>query len=120
MKVKTSELSGKALDWATGKAVGLNVGVTLNGSVSEIVSHNPIKISPLVPSMDWAKCGPLIEKYRIDLIARKTGDWGAMLETEITKFQVGDTPQIAICRAVVASLLGDEIELPEGLANGLD
>ncbi|MDC9598920.1 hypothetical protein [Xenorhabdus anantnagensis] len=33
----------------------------------------------------------------------------------IFKMQTGDTPQIAICRAVVAAQLGDEVEIPDEL-----
>ncbi|WP_338805084.1 hypothetical protein WDV76_08620 [Xenorhabdus griffiniae] len=33
----------------------------------------------------------------------------------IFKTQTGDTLQIAICRAVVAAQLGDEVEIPDEL-----
>lgn len=118
MKVKTSELSGAALDWAVAKATGYDVVI----SSKKGIWKGALLTAPLVkysPSTDWNQCGPLLKEHYVNIKVRRSGEWAANVETEMM-FYIGYTPQIAICRAVVASLLGDEIELPEGLANGLD
>ncbi|WP_181393598.1 phage protein NinX family protein [Pectobacterium carotovorum] len=121
MKVKTSELRGDALDWATAKAEGLRLAIidseAMNITADGRVFHH-VRFTEY-----WDICGPLIEKYWVDLFQEGTDDnfiWYAKTPHLMGESECGETPQIAICRAVVASLLGDEIELPEGLANGLD
>jgi len=103
--MKTSELTGAALDWAVAKCEGaingddLDVGFILEGGYS--------------PSTDWAQGGSIIEREKIDVMW--CGDrWCAytmcgdkQLVTE------GVTPLIAAMRGYVASKLGDEVELPE-------
>lgn len=124
MKVKTAELSGKALDWATGRAIGANVGITIGGLVKEITSHNPIDMSLWQPTNDWSICGPLIEKLKISCYASvdpessKVYHWVAVNEKVPYDKRRGYTasePKIAICRAVVASKLGDEVDIPDEL-----
>ncbi len=99
--MKTSELSGAALDWAVAKCEG-----TLHddGTVPDYYQ----------PSVDWEQGGAIIECEKIDTYYGEKGWWQAVAETNDV-FAFGTTPLIAAMRCYVASKLGDEIELPEGL-----
>jgi hypothetical protein len=96
MKVKTKDLQGIALDWA--------VAVVFNPAP---------EWGEWKPSTNWAQGGPIIEREGIDLQCQNTDSWAADLGLESSLY--GSTPLIAAMRCYVASKLGDEIELPEGL-----
>jgi len=66
------------------------------------------------PSVDWEQGGAIIECEKIDTYYGEKGWWQAVAETNDV-FAFGTTPLIAAMRCYVASKLGDEIELPEGL-----
>lgn len=95
--MKTSELSGAALDWAVMQCRGLVWA--LHGRVAF--------------STDWAHGGPIIERERIEL--RGDGDKGWIADDNLNPSQRGPTPLIAAMRCYVASVLGDEIEIPATL-----
>ena len=104
MKIKTGELTERALDWAVGKiewAAGGDAGLC----------------EDFCPSTDWAHGGPIIERGRIDI--RYIGQtWGAarqLNEYEEPDEWFGPTPLIAAMRCFVASRLGDEVDVPEEL-----
>ncbi|MDC9598971.1 phage protein NinX family protein, partial [Xenorhabdus anantnagensis] len=115
MKIKTSELTGRALDWAVCLALGARIsdGRFLELPSGYFVDKNSRYYS-FKPSTDWAQCGELIDKYLDDVtyMGRKDNHWVASVRAltvddfSIFKMQTGDTPQIAICRAVVAAQLG--------------
>jgi len=116
IKVKTSELTGAALDWAVAEAEGLMPSKNWTGMYYR-------------PSTDWGVTGLLIEKYKITLYWHpiyhyEDGDsqpcWEAqphdvLLVAPDEYDPVGDTALIAACRAIVASKLGDTVEVPEQL-----
>lgn len=116
MKVKTSDLKGKPLDWA--------VAIAEYGKCriyeKEIYISNWLGIYRIYfsPSVKWDQCGPLIDKYELNLVGCD-GDWSCVktwIGPEIYEhYPDGDTPQIAICRAIVASVLGDEVDIPDEL-----
>ncbi|PHM23284.1 phage protein NinX family protein [Xenorhabdus budapestensis] len=117
MKIKTSELTGKALDWAVALAMG-----------SEIIFTRYRRMCIYSPSTDWAQCGKLIEEYEMDLAPVMGGTYcaglsiteGALCTDDYVSIDMyGDTPQIAICRAVVAAQLGAEVEVPDELVEGV-
>jgi hypothetical protein len=93
--MKTSELTGKALNWAVGKAEGLDGW-----------------LAPVNYCGKWEHGGPIIERERIDL-SRAGGGWWALIAPSI--IISGDTPLIAAMRCYVASKLGNEVNVPEGL-----
>ena len=100
MKVKTNELSGAALDWAVAKCEGLD--------------YWQPEIGPSQPeySSNWAQGGPIIEREGITIF--QTGrDWMGYIRHDTESF--APTPLIAAMRCYVASKLGDEVEIPEGL-----
>jgi len=110
--MKTSELSGAALDWAVARCEGLLVWV-----------DTPVRLpngSEYNPSTDWAQGGAIIERekigfwaYTLDEEGNENPGWYA--ETFEGYFQTGATPLIAAMRCFVSSRLGDEVELPEEL-----
>ena len=109
--MKTSELSGAALDWAVAKCEGLAEGP--EGSFW--VNDEPCAFEPI---SNWAQGGPIIERERIGF--KYTGEaleFVAWVNGELsTKHdQYGQTPLIAAMRCYVASKLGEEVEVPEGL-----
>ena len=105
--MKTSELTGAALDWAVTKAEGFDCEVTssnwgMNGWTT-----------------DWAQGGTIIER-EIDAIYRtriSTGvvTWEAVAQGDSECMGYGETPLIAAMRCYVASKLGDEIDVPKEL-----
>jgi hypothetical protein len=102
MKVKTNELTGAALDWAVAKATG---------------EYKPVAVPKY--STDWSQGGPIIEREKIAILSPMTGEFwdardGKRLETPFVYWR-GPTPLIAAMRCYVASKLGDEVEIPEGL-----
>jgi hypothetical protein len=101
MRIKTSELTGAALDWA----------VEWSQSLKDLLASKGAK-STYNPSTDWAQGGPIIERERINLepFSNINGEqWSADGEWD------SPTPLIAAMRCYVASQLGDEVEIPEEL-----
>jgi hypothetical protein len=96
--MRTSELTGAALDWAVAKCEGYRLDLVPEGSYT--------------PSTDWAQGGPIIEREKIT--QEWTGeDWMAYIRHDDEFF--GPTPLIAAMRCYVASKLGDDIEIPKEL-----
>lgn len=112
--MKTSELTGPALDWAVARCEGEAVHM-VKGQLETLWTDNGWK-----PSTDWALGGPILERERIDLYfighdavdnglpiwrAEKLGEWG----------EDGPTPLVAAMRCYVGSVIGNEVEIPEEL-----
>jgi hypothetical protein len=106
--MKTSELSGAALDWAVTKCEGYDHKVTSS------------EWGMWGWATDWAQGGPLIEREGIDICTSAHGGWIATLITDWEEGTFvqgeGDTCLIAAMRCYVASKLGDTIDIPEGIA----
>ena len=70
------------------------------------------------PSTDWRQGGPMIELHKIwlgaPIMERKR--WDASVDFSVDQ-EIGDTPLIAACRAIVASKLGDVVQIPDELVN---
>ena len=118
MKIKTNELQGAALDWAVAKCEGF---VPFTDGVSWVVDKDGAYIQLPNYSTDWAQGGPIIEREKIDVCWCKK--WFAWAKTKFEEpsdeepelRKEGPTPLIAAMRCYVASELGDEVELPEGI-----
>jgi hypothetical protein len=93
MKIKTTELTGRALDWAIARCVGRGY--------------------PYPASTDWSIGGPIIEREGLTL-THQGERWAA--QTDADEFQYGPTPLVAAMRCFVASKLGDEVDVPEELS----
>lgn len=113
--MKTAELTGAALDWAVAECEGKVVEfgdpsdpwLTIDG-----IAHMPLHA--YTPSTDWAQGGAIIERERIDMWVHAGKQWAASKDKGIAEYR-GTTPLIAAMRCYVASKLGDEVEVPEGL-----
>lgn len=129
MRVKTSELIGSALRWATAKAdgrepiiIGPEYGVPYRVEVIEYGRRVAWR-----PDVDWMRGGPLIEKYHVQTSYNGNGFsrsptreyWCAYVckdnGQEIFPSGGGPSPLIAICRAVVAARYGDAVDVPDVL-----
>ena len=100
--MKTSELTGAALNWAVNYAEGLR-GI----------------FAPVEYCDKWSDGGPIIEREGIDICTSTRGGWIATLlidgeNNEVVRGE-GETCLIAAMRCYVASKLGDEVNVPEGL-----
>ena len=106
MKIKTSDLTLLALDWAAAKC-------EVGEDISEIDD-------PHFYSTDWAIGGPIIEREKISIMEECNGTWmgsiGGCTDLDMPLWQEhGPTPLIAAMRCYVASKLGAEIEIPKEL-----
>jgi hypothetical protein len=109
--MKTSELTGAALDWAVAKCEGLTVNID-GGMVRLIGQPFDRHYDFWAPSTDWEQGGPIIERERIEL-EHDGHTWWARIRADDD--YTGPTPLIAAMRCYVASKLGDEVEVPEEL-----
>jgi hypothetical protein len=103
--MKTSELTGAALDWAVAKCE--------EGIWDKPIAHGFI----YRPSSAWSQGGPIIEREGITVSdgSPVTGlEWMAC-DRGSTHIQHGPTYLIAAMRCYVASKLGDEVNVPEEL-----
>ncbi len=111
--MKTSELKGRALDWAVGTA--------------ENHLSSPRDTDWYCPSSSWAQGGPIIEREKISIIFHDgfysiPNTWFAYQEFYYDGIEVttkndmqGNTPLIAAMRCYVSSKLGDEVDVPKEL-----
>lgn len=109
MKIKTSELEGAALDWAAAKAAGIELHFDGYLWADDYSCR-------WAPSIFWNQCGPLIERFSVN-ISHSCG-CTAEISSGVWNFKFygrGSTPLIAACRAIVAAELGNEVDVPEGL-----
>ena len=107
--MKTSELSGAALDWAVAKCEGIQWE---QGDL-DAQEYGP----GFEPSTNWAHGGPIIERARLDITpwpneSDENLRWQCHQHDNIDCVMFGPTPLIAAMRCYVASKLGDEVEIP--------
>jgi hypothetical protein len=101
--MKTSELTGAALNWAVNHAERLT-GI----------------LAPVNYCGKWEHGGPIIEREKIETVwvildANGKGYWKSQNLFTDTYGYMGKTPLIAAMRCYVASKLGDDIDVPEEL-----
>lgn len=126
--MKTSELSGAALDWAVAKCVDdgdiIFIGrqaftycdPTTNDGMSRVLFS---------PAYNWFQGGPIIEREKIKVAPNLNGTWLGQIRHEkdhprvaqkvLTGWtnQHGPSPLIAAMRCYVASKLGDDVAIPK-------
>ena len=116
MKVKTSELIGPALDWAVAVADGYS-----EWDGEAFFRYNGVYCACFLaewkPSTNREQGGLIMEEERICLTNYLDGDkeWAAYPTHDVDDVFSGPTPLIAGMRCYVASKLGDEVDIPEGL-----
>tara|TARA_R110000868_G_scaffold318883_2_gene579593 strand:- start:54 stop:410 length:357 start_codon:yes stop_codon:yes gene_type:complete len=118
--MKTSELTGIALDWAVAKCEGLE----MDGFYGPF--EGTWELSDYPYSTDWAHGGPITDREGFHRIVRNLSNGYTVSkklvvltdDDEVIRWVhgVGPTILIAAMRCYVASKLGDNVELPEGLA----
>jgi hypothetical protein len=100
--MKTSEITGPALDWA--------VHIALHGSCEGYAEHEY--------STDWAQAGPIIEREGMTIALDAFGWQARHYDGESEPWiMTGPTPLIAAMRCYVASELGDEVDIPGELTD---
>jgi len=118
--MKTSELTGAALDWAVAKCLTLAEdarGFAVRDGFPEVLNETWQQAQA---SHNWAQGGPIIEREELTLsyspydhvFYGRTRPWCAEKKG---RMEYGPTPLIAAMRCYVAGKLGDEIKLPEEL-----
>lgn len=116
--MKTSELTGAALDWAVAKCEGLpfthgDCEYSLDGRVFQ---RGGCSVERRY-STNWAQGGPIIEREAVQLTPDEyKGTWTAYTTREGEPYEyTGPTPLIAAMRCYVASKMGDNIDISEEL-----
>ena len=93
--MKTSALTGAALDWAVNHAEGLTD-----------------MLAPVNYCGKWEFGGPIIEREFIGLQRWNAEfEWAADIGGDF--YQYGETPLIVAMRCYVASRLGSDVDVPE-------
>ena len=104
--MKTSELTGAALDWAVTKCEGFDHEVTSS------------EWGMWGWATDWSQGGPIIEREGF-CIQPFSGGWECFVAHRLFEddhhHSKGPTPLIAAMRCYVASVMGDNIDIPEEL-----
>jgi hypothetical protein len=109
--MKTSELTGAALDSAVAQCENMAVEYVDDGITRCLLLPTGGRFSP---SSNWAQGGPIIEREWVDLHCVNDSLWKADCSTPNGLIMgSGSTPLIAAMRCYVASKLGDEIKLPK-------
>lgn len=122
MKTKTSELIGKALDWAVAKSEGMAIEIRLAGKCGKplyvLAAEQDCEPWIWEPSTSWHHGGPIVERegmgiwmYQWNEHGEPEPGWYAE-DKDGNHVQKGSTPLIVAMRCYVASKLGDEIEIP--------
>lgn len=107
--VKTSELSGVALDYATALALGKRPNLFIFQQTGGLAKEHNY-------STNWAQAGPIIERGNISLTGENSlHDFWTAVNQHGGHRQDGATPLIAAMRCYVTSKLGDSVEVPSEL-----
>ena len=110
-KMKTSELTSAALDWAVAKCEGLKNKVEIEGVVWLVDAQGYISRN-YNPSSNWSWGGPIIER---ELLLLRPHGLAWECSTGAINWIKGPTPLIASMRCYVASKLGDTVNIPKEL-----
>lgn len=125
-KIKTSKLTGTALDWTVAKCEGAtdewrSDGPFLWDGVYPAIRDSGHDVN-YGPSRFWDHGGPIIEREGITVGKEIKGkpDWSAyylesLFDDQEGFHEIAATPLVAAMRCYVASKLGDEIDVPEEL-----
>lgn len=123
-QMKTSELTGPALDWAVAKCEALSAYTDLgNEGWGVYVDYSDDYCNVhYTPTLNWGWGGPIIERESIRLMPDQGATYVDCVWLAGNANEDGDefngegpTPLIAAMRCYVASKLGDEVEIPQDL-----
>lgn len=119
--MKTSELTGAALNWAVCLALGNKpvLNPVRFGGVSYGAFDSELGYAIKNYQGDWSEAGPIIEQEKIETYRNENYDfdepWICYIGSRNNPELNGPTPLIAAMRCYCTSKLGDEIEIPEEL-----
>jgi len=126
--MEVSELSGALLDYwvamALDKFIKVHYREWVQGPSCVVIENNPLMVRGYTfnPTTNWEFCGPLIDQFNISLdyecdeyntkihLANIYKCGGPNWKDDVNYVQSGRTPQEAICRVVVESVYGEEVE----------
>ena len=113
IEVKTAELIGPALNYATAIANGWDFSRQFYQVMFQVYC----------PSTHWAQGGPLVDKYKPDLQTTAQGEFAAYLNNDTACpdpliFENGPTYLVALCRTIVVAKIGDVVSVPAELVGG--
>ena len=108
--MKTSELTGAALDWAVAQ---IESGAGPDKAEKQWRYFGRV----FRPSTEWAQGGPIIEREKISLSPLHLESWRSNVINDNLKsfWEDGPTPLIAAMRCYVASKFGEAVEIPDQL-----
>jgi hypothetical protein len=147
MKIKTTDLTGAALDWAVAKALGANLTTAhehfrriaasawseekIAAQLSKMDNYpcwvNTVGNSEPIPaySTNWAQGGPIIDREDISFRVEFDGRARTVHAEKWPDYSkpcegrgIGPDHLIAGMRCFVASRLGDGVDVPEELCRG--
>jgi hypothetical protein len=104
--MRTSELSGAALDWAVANCEGWKRELCYLNTEYPNYSEN------------WSLAGPIIEREMLTVIyneREEDAEGWRTIAYHTGDMLYGTTPLVAAMRCYVASKLGDEVQIPEEL-----
>ena len=119
MKIKTADLIRLALNWAVAQCEMMQEDYRDRGLLVHRIGYG----HPMPPySINWAQGGPIIEREKIELRCNDY-EWQAFCfgfpvsraHSGTRTWAAGPTPLIAAARCLVASRIGDEVDIPEEL-----
>lgn len=125
VEVKTADLLGPALDWATAKASETKIDDSRGKELR--IDISPGFQSPWMPSVNWHQGGPLIDLHKPWLSPPVGTDecdepygWDAEIQSDdgsswISHIIGAPTALVAACRAIVVAKLGDTVSVPKEL-----
>lgn len=125
MKIQVSEATGKILAYLVARVKGIDI-VPLNYYkdhvgfyINDYDDYDDYGYGEPVyyePHENWAQGGPIIQKERINLTTGLTiFDWWAVQDSSAGYKANGGTPLVAAMRCYVASHLGNEADVPDGI-----
>ena len=106
--MKTSELTGAALDWAVAKCLPTPKDAL---GLLDLDVYNGFN-----PSTNWAQGGAIIERERTEFDFNE--DTQMFHAYDGVYSGIGPTHLISAMRCYVASKLGDEVEIPNEITEG--
>jgi len=119
--VQVETLSGRALDWATGEAERRQIMISSRGEILH-ADRALGDYDEWAPSRRWDQAGPLIDAWRISFATLGTGPRGTnghepIVALATSRALPAENHLIAACRAIVASVFGDTVQIPRRLTD---
>jgi len=121
-RVNVSEATGPVLDWMVAKCD--NPEWSDMEAIINVTTFDECEGTICNYSTDWAQGGPIIDRemlnhgfdvWRTECMKECAASYARGVPSD---YVFGPTPLIAAMRCYVASKLGDEVEIPEGLNHG--